>query len=328
MLHQFDHRFSTYEGATQSQLNVGILPQPTLAQKQDQDFVVQPRYWVEQAEVDAAVPRFPEPVATALRQGGDALRQAMTLWAAGYHLNREETAHGERLLGLSLLGGLMAASAEQAAASRALATGLDQDFPLVASDVDQIERELYHPEPVARELVERFSPKWLMGWRETTNNTNERTMIASALPRAAVGHKFLLMFSRHSTELKLALLANLNSFVLDYVARQKLGGTSMSYFALRQLATLPPDVFTSPAPMFGGTSALVLISQRAFELTYTANDLAGIAHESGVQHRPFDWDEERRFALRCEIDAAFFHLYLPPILTSAGALPTRKQMTI
>jgi hypothetical protein len=30
MLHQFDHRFSTYEGATQKQLNVGILPQPTL----------------------------------------------------------------------------------------------------------------------------------------------------------------------------------------------------------------------------------------------------------------------------------------------------------
>ena len=28
MLHQFDHRFSTYEGASEKQLNVGILPQP------------------------------------------------------------------------------------------------------------------------------------------------------------------------------------------------------------------------------------------------------------------------------------------------------------
>lgn len=25
----------------------------------------------------------------------------------------------------------------------------------------------------------------------------------------------------------------------------------------------------------------------------------------------FRWDEERRFLLRCELDAAFFHLYLP-----------------
>jgi hypothetical protein len=27
---------------------------------------------------------------------------------------------------------------------------------------------------------------------------------------------------------------------------------------------------------------------------------------------PFRWDEERRFLLRCELDAAFFHLYLGP----------------
>src|SRR4029077_14439696 len=26
---------------------------------------------------------------------------------------------------------------------------------------------------------------------------------------------------------------------------------------------------------------------------------------------PFHWDEERRFLLRCELDAAFFYLYLP-----------------
>ena len=26
---------------------------------------------------------------------------------------------------------------------------------------------------------------------------------------------------------------------------------------------------------------------------------------------PFRWDEDRRFLLRCELDAAFFHLYLP-----------------
>jgi len=33
MLHQFDHWFSTYEGATEKQLNVGILPQPSVEQK-------------------------------------------------------------------------------------------------------------------------------------------------------------------------------------------------------------------------------------------------------------------------------------------------------
>jgi hypothetical protein len=35
------------------------------------------------------------------------------------------------------------------------------------------------------------------------------------------------------------------------------------------------------------------------------------AHDSGFAGPPFRWDEERRFLLRCEVDAAFFHLYFP-----------------
>ncbi len=36
MMWQFDHRFTTYEGATQEQINVGILPQPTPGKRQTQ----------------------------------------------------------------------------------------------------------------------------------------------------------------------------------------------------------------------------------------------------------------------------------------------------
>ena len=39
MLHQFDHRFSTYEGATESQLNVGILPQPPIEKSATRDLL-------------------------------------------------------------------------------------------------------------------------------------------------------------------------------------------------------------------------------------------------------------------------------------------------
>jgi hypothetical protein len=34
--------------------------------------------------------------------------------------------------------------------------------------------------------------------------------------------------------------------------------------------------------------------------------------DSGYAGPPFRWDEERRFLLRCELDAAYFHLYLGP----------------
>jgi hypothetical protein len=45
------------------------------------------------------------------------------------------------------------------------------------------------------------------------------------------------------------------------------------------------------------------------ELTYTAWDLQPFARDCGYDGPPFRWDPERRFLLRCELDAAFFHLY-------------------
>lgn len=52
MLHQFDHRWGTYEGATRAQLNVGTLPQPAESDKADTKFSVRPKYWVDTAEVE------------------------------------------------------------------------------------------------------------------------------------------------------------------------------------------------------------------------------------------------------------------------------------
>ena len=43
-----------------------------------------------------------------------------------------------------------------------------------------------------------------------------------------------------------------------------------------------------------------------------ACDLGAFAQDRGWSGPPFRWDEERRFLLRCELDAAFFHLYLGP----------------
>ena len=48
---------------------------------------------------------------------------------------------------------------------------------------------------------------------------------------------------------------------------------------------------------------------RALELTYTAWDLEPFARKCGYNGPPFIWKEERRFLLRCELDAAYFHLY-------------------
>ena len=53
MLSHFDHRFSTYKGATQAQLNVGALPRLTDEQHDDPNQEPLARYWVGRSQVDA-----------------------------------------------------------------------------------------------------------------------------------------------------------------------------------------------------------------------------------------------------------------------------------
>ncbi|MFE0403089.1 Eco57I restriction-modification methylase domain-containing protein [Streptomyces nigra] len=51
MLHHYDHRFSTYENATDKQLNERTLPRFTVEQHQDASAVPIPRYWVPEHDV-------------------------------------------------------------------------------------------------------------------------------------------------------------------------------------------------------------------------------------------------------------------------------------
>ena len=155
----------------------------------------------------------------------------------------------------------------------------------------------------AEELLFRSSPRWLMGWRDITRSVEKRTTIAAIIPFAAVGDQLLLMLYPDTTDRPAtALLGTLNSFVFDFVARQKLSGIHLKYFTMKQTAVLPPDAFSD--------TDLAFLVPRVLELLYTGEDLRDFAHDCGWDGPPFRWDEERRFLLRSELDAAFFHLYL------------------
>jgi hypothetical protein len=149
----------------------------------------------------------------------------------------------------------------------------------------------------------------MVGLRDVTASTNQRTVIPSLIPRVAVGDKFLLMLPEVLDRVA-CLYAALCSFPLDYIARQKLGGVSMKYFTMRQFSVPPPEVFVSAAPWDESLLLSDWITKRVLELTYTAWDLEHFAQDCGYSGPPFKWDEQRRFLLRCELAAAFFHLYL------------------
>ncbi len=169
-------------------------------------------------------------------------------------------------------------------------------------------------------LSGRWDRGWLLGWRDITNVTNERTVIAAIIPRAGVGHT-LPLFLAKVARMPTCLLAAVNSFALDFVARQKVGGTHLTYNYLEQFPILPPDSFARPlpfpyepdySPFFIRHSPTVadFLRPRVLELTYTAWDLEPFARDLGYDGPPFRYDPARRALLRAELDALFFHLYL------------------
>lgn len=156
----------------------------------------------------------------------------------------------------------------------------------------------------------RWEPEWLLGWRDISNAVNDRTCIASVLPRVPVGHTIPLMFT-YAADAKQAacLIGCMNSFVVDYNARQKIGGTHLTYGFLKQFPVLPPSAFAATCPWDESQSLVDWIAPRVLELVYTAHDLASFARDLGYDGPPFRWDVARRAQLRAELDAAFFHLY-------------------
>ena len=146
-----------------------------------------------------------------------------------------------------------------------------------------------------------WSRQWLMGWRDITNATNSRTIIANAIPDFAVGDKFLLMMPDQESRLCACMIGNLNALVHDYIARQKVGGTSVKYFTIQQFPVLPPTAYTE--------GDLAFIVPRVLELTYTSQSMAPFARDLGHDGPPFAWDEDRRARLRAELDAWYALAY-------------------
>jgi hypothetical protein len=213
MFHQFDHRWGTYEGQTDSQANQGKLPELTPEEHADPQRLALPRYWVPAEEV------------------------------------------GER-------------------------------------------------------LKDRWDKGWLVAWRDICRNTDSRTTIASVLPRVGVGHTSPLMFPDTEPTSIAGLYGCLCSFVFDYAARQKVGGTHLTFGLINQLPVLPPARFSRPCSWSPPDAVAHWLLPRVVELAYTAWDLQPFAADCGFDGPPFRWDEDRRFQLRCEFDAAYFHLYL------------------
>ena len=176
---------------------------------------------------------------------------------------------------------------------------------------EQKRNPYFEPSPrywVRREDVLRKLPKcckqvpeWLIGFRDICRATDERTFIVSFIPFSAVNNKLPLIFLDHPTEIQCVFVANGSSLISDYIVRQKLGGTSLNFFYVKQLPFLPPTDYSE--------QDLAYISQRVLELTYTSYSMKPLAKALGYEGEPYAWDEERRAELKAELDAYYAKLY-------------------
>jgi len=143
--------------------------------------------------------------------------------------------------------------------------------PSPATDVQKRDAA-WRPEPqfwVDSDKVDFSGARWAVGFKVVTAPTNVRTMIAAAIPCAAVGNTLPILLPlvpdrppAGSSERKLAqwkeeaaelvrnyeryamlLLANLNSIVFDFVARQKVQGQHLKFYIVEQLPFIPEEGF-------------------------------------------------------------------------------------
>ena len=354
MIHHYDHRWASYRRQDGADVAVEVARED----KQNPDFAVLPRYWVEAREVRLRVAKLPTGLLTALRDGHTE-QIALAVCHLSFLDRLHRDSHGSVDAAITMvfpswvdfvechpftaefaptqmgLCGNSPACIEPLDASYLPAEPIDaitanprsgtawyavnpsalrDSFSFVAPYAEHLDsvpalRSTDDALSFAEELLSRASPRWMMGWRDITNSTNERTVVGGVFPFSAVGNN-LPVWSTDSNDAVL-FSALLSSFVCDFAARFKVGGTHLNFFIAEQIPVLPPEVFDRSVPWGTGESLREWLLPRVIMLTYTAWHLERFAVDCGWDGPPFHWDDERRFALRCELDAAFFHQYLP-----------------
>lgn len=162
----------------------------------------------------------------------------------------------------------------------------------------------------------QWKHSYYIAFRDVARAADARTCIADLMPSGnAAGDKAPLVFTSRSLIPSACFAAMLSSLVFDYVARQKVGGSSMALFIMKQQPVLTPDQIPSTMQW--------QIVKRVAELCYFNHDMNGWASELweemneeqraelprlGTQ-QPWIYNPERRAVLQAELDAIFAHLY-------------------
>ena len=164
-------------------------------------------------------------------------------------------------------------------------------------------------------VVWEWKHNWILCFRDISKSTNERTIIATIVPKQGFNNKTPIIFEESGILDGTIMCGILSSIVFDYVTRQKVGGKSMNFFYVKQFPVLTPEQIPSAIQW--------QIVKRVAELCYFNHDMDGWASELWDEmneeqrselpqlraQQPWIYDPERRAILQAELDAIFAHLY-------------------
>jgi len=145
-------------------------------------------------------------------------------------------------------------------------------------------------------------------FRDITNATNERTMLASVIPAWPCGNKVPLLAEEGqvSVAYQLALCCVLNSFAYDFVVRNRITGINLNKFILDE--TPVPDLATVPVQLsvIGARLCMVhdVFAGAWLELLETCPELGERPWKSHWAVNPAD-----RLELRAISNAIIAHIY-------------------
>jgi hypothetical protein len=142
--------------------------------------------------------------------------------------------------------------------------------------------------------------QWFLVYRNIARSTDERTLIGSIIPLYAPVFSLRVVFGINKEDVCL-FLGNMNSIACDFIVRNKLGGTNLSDYIMKQIPFIPTSFYTA--------RLRDIIKRKVIELQYTNEDIKAFVLDLGVSDPCFTWNEQQRFLLKCELDAIYSHLY-------------------
>ncbi|MBT2788020.1 MULTISPECIES: N-6 DNA methylase [unclassified Halomonas] len=146
-----------------------------------------------------------------------------------------------------------------------------------------------------------WSRKWFLAWRNVTDSrASARTLVTTAIPFCGVGNS-LPVYLPLAAEPKACalLLANMSSLVVDYAARNKVGGLNFNYFIFKQMPVLAPDYYTK--------KDFEYIIPRVAKLCCSSVDMAEFAKD--LDCKVSETDSISKDKIQAELDAYYAKLY-------------------